>query len=60
MIFLVKSVPAFCPCLKSLPEAKVKRIELIPLVEEISKQLSIDSAMLLLVLTIMKKTKLHK
>ena len=34
---LVKNVAAFCPCLKSLPEAKVKRFGLIPLAKEISK-----------------------
>ena len=35
---LVRNVVAFCPCLKSLPEAKVKSFGLIPLAEEISKQ----------------------
>ena len=35
---LVKNVAAFCPCPKSLPEAKVKSFGLIPLAEEISKQ----------------------
>ena len=39
---LVKKVTAFCPCPKSLPEAKVKSFGLIPLTEEISKQPSID------------------
>ena len=34
---LVKQVAAFCSCLKSLPEDKVKSFELIPLAEEISK-----------------------
>lgn len=51
---LVKNVAAFCPCLKGLPKAKVKSFELIPLAEEISKQPSIDSAVWLLVLTLMK------
>jgi hypothetical protein len=32
---LVKNVAAFCPCLKSLPEAKVKRFRLIALTKEI-------------------------
>lgn len=35
---LVKHVAAFCPHLKSLPEAKVKSFGLILLAEEISKQ----------------------
>ena len=34
---LVKNVAAFCPCLKSLPEAKVKRFILIALTKEVSK-----------------------
>ena len=51
---LVKKVAAFCPCPKSLPEAKVKSFGLILLAEEISKQPSIDSVMWLLVLTLMK------
>jgi hypothetical protein len=33
----VKNVAAFCPCLKNLPEAKVKRFILIVLTKEISK-----------------------
>ena len=40
---LVKNVAAFCPCPKSLLEAKVKRFGLILLSEKISKQSSIDS-----------------
>jgi hypothetical protein len=35
---LVKNVSAFCPCLKSLPEAKVKRFILIALTKEVSKK----------------------
>ena len=35
---LVKNVAAFCPCLKSLPEAKVKRFILIALTKEVSKK----------------------
>ena len=31
---LVKNMVAFCPCLKSLPEAKVKSLLLIPLTKE--------------------------
>ena len=37
---LVKNVATFCPCLKSLSEAKVKRLRLIALIKEISKKLS--------------------
>jgi hypothetical protein len=39
---LMMNVAAFCPCPKSLPEAKVKRFRLIALAKEISKQPSID------------------
>jgi hypothetical protein len=39
---LVKNVAAFCPCLKSLPEAKVKRLQLIVLTKEVSEKHSID------------------
>ena len=35
---LVKSVATFCPCMKSLPEAKVKRFILIALTKEVSVQ----------------------
>jgi hypothetical protein len=31
-------VVTFCPCLKSLPEAKVKRLRLIALTKEVSKK----------------------
>ena len=34
---LVKNVTAFCPCLKCLPEAKVKRFQLIALTKEASE-----------------------
>ena len=40
---LVKKVAAFCPCLKSQPEAKMKSFGIIPLSVEISIQPSIDS-----------------
>ena len=40
---LMKKVAPFSPCVKSLPEAKVKSFKLIPLAEEISKQPSINS-----------------
>ena len=34
---LVKNVTTFYPCLKGLPEAKVKRLGLIALIKEVSK-----------------------
>jgi hypothetical protein len=36
----VKNVATFCSCLKSIPEAKVKRIILIALTKEVSKKAS--------------------
>ena len=39
---LVKNVATFCPCLSNLPEAKVKRLELIALTKEVSKKPSRD------------------
>ena len=33
----MKNVAAFCPCLKSLPKAKVKRFILIALTKEVSE-----------------------
>ena len=36
---LLKNRTAFCPCLKSLPETKVKRIRLNALRKEVSKSL---------------------
>ena len=39
---LVKNVATFCPCLKNLPEAKVKRLVLIALTKEVSKKPSRD------------------
>ena len=38
MWYFVKKVAAFCHCLKSLPEAKIKRIKLIALTKEVSKK----------------------
>jgi hypothetical protein len=35
---LMKNMAAFCPCLKSLPGAKVKRFRLITLTKEVSKK----------------------
>ena len=51
---LLKEVTTFCPCPKSLPEAKVKSFGLILLTEEVSNQLSIYSALWMLVVTLMK------
>ena len=48
---LMKNVAAFCPCPKSLPEAKVKSFTLIPPTEEISKQPSTDFIVWLLTVT---------
>ena len=41
-VILVKNVATFCPCLKSLPEAKMKRLRLIALTKEVSKYPSKD------------------
>jgi hypothetical protein len=38
----VKNVAAFCPYLKSLHEAKVKRLKLIALTKEVSETPTID------------------
>ena len=51
---LVKKVAVFCPCLKSLSEAKVKRFRLIALKKEVSKQPGINSVVWLLKFTLMK------
>ena len=37
---LLMNVAGFSPCLKSLPEAKVKRLRLIALTKEVSKKSS--------------------
>ena len=39
---MVKNMAAFCPCLKRLPEAKVKRLRLIALTKEVSEMPIID------------------
>ena len=39
---LVKNVATFCPCLKSLPEVKVKTLRLILLTKEVSESPTID------------------
>ena len=41
-MFLLKKVAAFCHCLKSLSEAKLKRLRLIALTKEVSEKPSID------------------
>ena len=51
---LVKSVAAFCPCLKSLPEAKLKSYGLTALAEDISKQPSIACVAWLLKASLMQ------
>jgi hypothetical protein len=50
---LVKNVATFCHCLKSLPEAKVKRLGLTALTKEVSKKPSRD---FVLWLSLMKKS----
>ena len=35
---MVKNVAAFCPCLKSLPKAKVKRFMLVALTKDVLKK----------------------
>ena len=56
---LVKNVVTFCPCLKSLPEAKVKRLGLIALialrketVKEISLRLTFTFSSLSIILRV--------
>jgi hypothetical protein len=59
---LVKNVTAFCPCLNSLPEAKVKRFILIALTKVVSKKPGRDFLLWLsLMKNILKKhSKLRK
>ena len=59
---MAKNVAAFCPCPKTLPEAKLKSFGLMALAEEISRQ-SIHSVSWLLMATliqIVKRNKLSK
>ena len=49
----MKNVATFCPCLKSLPETKVKSIRLIALTREVSKKPSRD---FVLWLSLMKRS----
>lgn len=58
---LVKNVAAFCPCLKSLPKAKVKRLRLIALTKEVSETSIIDSVLWLsLMKSILMKKEVEK
>jgi hypothetical protein len=59
---LVKNVATFCPCLKSLPEAKVKRLELNELKKEVSKQPRRDFVLWLSLMkrSLIKHSKLRK
>jgi hypothetical protein len=50
---LVKTMTTFCPCLKCLSEAKVKRLRLIALTKEVSKKPSRD---FVLWLSLMKRS----
>ena len=50
---LVKNVATFCPCLKILPETKVKRLRLFALSKEVSKKPSRD---FVLWLSLMKRS----
>lgn len=52
---LAKTLTAFCPCPKCLSETKVKHFGIIALTKEVLKQLSIESVMWLLFLTLMKR-----
>jgi hypothetical protein len=58
---LVKTVATFCPCLKSLLEAKVKRLRLIALTKDVSKKPSRDFVLWLsLMKSLNKHSKLRK
>ena len=59
---LMKNVAAFCPCSKSVPEAKVKRIRLIALTKEVSKKPSRDFVLWLSLMkrSLSKHSKLRK
>ena len=46
-VYFGEECRCLCPCLKSLPEAKVKRFILIALTEEVSETLRIDFDLLL-------------
>jgi hypothetical protein len=54
MVILVKNMAAFCPCPKSLPKAKMRRIRSIALAKEVSEQPGINSIVWLPKLTLMK------
>jgi hypothetical protein len=42
VIIGIKNVATFCPCVKNLPEAKLKSLGLMDLAGDFSKQSSID------------------
>jgi hypothetical protein len=52
---LVKNMTALCHCLKSVPEAKVKRLRLISLTKKVLKLSGLSSVMWLLKLTLFFK-----
>jgi hypothetical protein len=49
--FLLKNIDVFCPCPKSLPEAKAKRFIVIISTKEDSKGPSIDSVLCFILMT---------
>jgi hypothetical protein len=51
---LAKNATAFCLCPGNLPEAKLESFGLMVLAKEVSRQASIDSALWLLVVTLMQ------
>jgi hypothetical protein len=59
---LVENVAGFYTCLKSLPDAKVKRVKLIALTKEVSKQFSLESVLWFgfMKIILMKHSKLNK
>jgi hypothetical protein len=59
---LVKNVATFCSCLKSLPEAKVKRLRLIAVTTEVSIKSSRDFVLWLCLMkrSVNKHSKLRK
>lgn len=57
---LVKNVDALCPCLKNLPEVKVKSFRLIALAKELSQQPSTDCLVIHSWVFLIKCSKLRK
>ena len=58
----MKNVATFCPCLKSLPEAKMKRLRLIALTKEVSEMPIMDFVLWLSLMKsiLNKRSKLRK